>query len=268
MTAGMKDPKRIGKYTIEGRLGGHMCQVYRARDSKLGRKVAIKVLRAEADGEQRERLLAEARVSSGLRHENLIEVYDFGEEDGCLYLVMELLEGCTLRGAMKREAVGDLDRKLDIARQLASVLHYIHSKKIIHRDVKPDNIFLDESGYVKLMDFGVAKFEGLQLTGAGFTLGTPYYMAPEQVRGEPVTHLVDVYAFGITLFELLAGFRPIGGGTVDEVFDAILRDPIDAAPLRSLGVPEPVVSLIEACTAKDPSARPEALEMRLGSRAG
>ena len=253
----MSVPAQIGRYRIEGALGGNMCQVVRAVDTRLGRQVALKILSPDAGAERRERLLAEARMSSSLRHQNLVQVFDFGEEDGRMYLVMELLDGCNLRQAMASGGPSTLARKLEIARETGAALEYIHVHKIIHRDVKPENIFLDADGRVKLMDFGVAKFEGLQLTGAGFTLGTPYYMAPEQVRGENLTHLVDVYAFGITFFELLAGVRPTNGTTVERVFDEILHQPVDISPLRAAKIPEHLVHLIGRCTAKIPDLRPQ-----------
>lgn len=241
-----------------------MCSVYRARDVRFGREVAIKVLSEEADADRRERLLAEARVSSGLRHENLIQVLDFGEEQGWLYLVMELVDGRTLASALASGSVASLERKLEIAREVASVLAYIHDHRIIHRDVKPANIYLDREGRVKLMDFGIAKFEGLQLTAAGFTLGTPYYMAPEQVRGEGLTHSIDIYAFGITLYEMLTGKRPFDGPRVDQVFDAILRKPVELGPLLEVGVPAGIVELIAQCTAKAVEARPGCFREVLG----
>ena len=253
----MSVPPRIGRYRIEGPLGGNMCQVVRAVDTRLGRPVALKILSPDAGSERRERLLAEARVSSSLRHKNLVQVFDVGEEDGRMYLVMELLDGCNLRQALSEGSAGSLARKLDIACETAAALEYIHAHRIIHRDVKPENIFLDRDGHVKLMDFGVAKFEGLQLTGAGFTLGTPYYMAPEQVRGENLTHLIDVYAFGITLYEMLAGVRPTNGATVERVFDEILHEAVDMSPLRAANTPEHLITLIGRCTAKLPDLRPQ-----------
>jgi len=253
----MPVPEQLGKYRIEAVLGGHMCQVVRARDMKLGRTVALKILLPGAEAESRDRLLAEARISSRLRHQNLIQVLDFGEEDGFLFLVMELLEGSTLKQALADGRVVGLDDKLRIAREVASALAYIHANRIIHRDVKPENIYLDSTGEAKLMDFGVAKFEGLQLTAAGFTLGTPYYMAPEQVRGDAMTPLIDVYSFGITLYEMLTGIRPVNGSTVERIFDEILHDPLDVWPVRAAQCPEWLVALVERCTAKEPERRPQ-----------
>jgi eukaryotic-like serine/threonine-protein kinase len=252
----MAEIARIGKYEVESCLGGNMCQVCQARDVKLGRRVAIKLLPRDAGTDRRERLLAEARIFSNLRHPNLIHVYDFGEEDGRLYLVMDLLDGCTLREAMQRENIAQR-RIIEIARQVASALSYVHSRNIVHRDVKPDNIFVTCAGEVKLIDFGVAKFGELQVTGAGFTLGTPYYMAPEQVRGERITPLVDVYAFGITLYELLTRVRPVNGTTVDQIFDEILNRPLDPSPLAANNVPAPLAQLVQRCTAKSPGERPQ-----------
>ena len=248
---------RIGKYELLETVGGHECRVYRARDIKLGRTVAIKILPANAEAEQRERLLAEARVSSRLRHPNLIQVLDVSEENGQLFLVMELLNGCTLRDALRDGMAGGIPRKLAIAREVGSALAYIHANNIIHRDVKPENIFLETDGKTKLIDFGVAKIEGMHLTGDGFTLGTPYYMAPEQVRGEHLTPLIDVYAFGVTLYEMLTGRRAVDGKSVDQIFDSILQQPLDLDLLRSNGVGADLLELVRRCTAKRPDDRPQ-----------
>jgi serine/threonine protein kinase len=139
---------------------------------------------------------------------------------------------------------------------VARAIDYIHTRKIIHRDIKPENINLDSTGKVKLMDFGIAKSEGIALTRAGFTLGTPYYMAPEQVLGQPVTPQVDVYAFGILLFEVLTGLKPITGESVEKIFNQILYQPIDLEPLRAQNMSPLIISLIERCTAKQPVQRP------------
>ena len=232
--------------------------MYRSVDTLLGRQVAVKILTAQgvSDPEAKQRFLQEARVASNISHQNIISVYDFGEEGGKPYMVMEYLVGEILRDAMKNGHTGDLNRKLGYALQLGRALEHIHSKKIIHRDIKPENVHIDGSGKVKLMDFGIAKSEGLSLTRAGFTLGTPYYMAPEQVLGQQVTTQVDVYSFGVVLYELIVGLKPVSGETVEKIFSAILYEPLNLEPLRAANVPESVYSLISACTAKTPNERP------------
>jgi serine/threonine protein kinase len=251
-------PYRVGKYELLECLGGTDAQVYRARDRNLGRTVAFKLLSEAglADHETKARFLAEARLAGSLVHENVIAFYDYGEVDGRPFLVMEYLEGESLRHQIREGRTGDLRSKLALARQIASALAYVHSKGIIHRDVKPDNIRVDVTGRVKLVDFGIAKSDHLSLTGAGFTVGTPYYMAPEQIRGLKPTHLVDVYAFGVVLFELLSGTRPFEAPTVDGIFDLILHQPIDLEPLVQSATPAALIALVQELTDKDPSKRP------------
>ena len=235
-----------------------MSHVYRSVDTMLGRQVAVKILTAQgvSDPESKQRFLQEARVASNISHQNIISVYDFGEEAGKPYMVMEFLVGESLRDAMKNNHTGDLTRKLAYALQLGRALEHIHSKKIIHRDIKPENVHIDGAGKVKLMDFGIAKSEGMSLTRAGFTLGTPYYMAPEQVLGQQVTTQVDVYSFGVLLYEMIVGLKPVSGETVEKIFSAILYEPLNLEPLRASGAPESVYNLILACTAKKPEERP------------
>lgn len=257
----MQHPTRVGKYEIEKFLGGGMSNVYRARDTVLGRRVALKILTeaGSADEESKARFLLEARTASNIRHENIISVYDFGEDQGRPFIVMELLEGESLRAALKNGHLGDFQNRLRIALQVGRAVDHIHTKKIIHRDIKPENINLDASGKVKLMDFGIAKSEGVALTRAGFTLGTPYYMAPEQVLGQPLTPQADVYSFGIMLFELLTGTKPIKADSVETIFNRILYEPLNMEPLKALRLPPDLISLIERCTAKPPAQRPAGL---------
>jgi serine/threonine protein kinase len=257
----MDHPARVGKYQVDKYLGGGMARVYRATDTVLGRTVALKILTeaGRADQEAKARFFQEARVASNVSHENIISIYDFGEDQGCPFIVMEFVEGESLRAAIKGGRTGDFSRRMQIAIRIGRALDHIHSKKIIHRDVKPENVHIDRSGKVKMMDFGIAKPEGVALTRAGFTLGTPYYMAPEQVLGRTVTPETDVYAFGLVVFELLTGQRAIEGGKVDQIFEQILYKHVDLQPLRDLRVPSQLIELVERCISKQPAQRPSSL---------
>lgn len=250
-------PSRIGKYELTEFLGGGMAQVYRAHDTVLGRIVALKILSESGnhDPEVRARFLQEAKMASSVAHDNIIAVYDFGEEQGRPYMVMEFLVGKSLREAIQDGETGDLQGKLIIALQIAAALSYIHAREIVHRDVKPDNIHIDATGKVKLMDFGIAKAQGSSLTRAGFTLGTPYYMAPEQVMGQQITPLVDIYAFGILLFELFSGAKPITERNVQQIFQKILHEPINLEPLRQRETPPEVIAIVQRCTMKNSAER-------------
>ena len=259
----MEHPSRVGKYEVEKFLGGGMARVYRARDSILGRPVAIKMLAgaSAADAEAKARFLQEARLASTTAHENIIAVYDFGEDRGRPYMVMELLEGESLRDAIRGRRTGDVARKLRIALQVARAIGHIHSKKIVHRDIKPENIHLDPIGRAKLMDFGIAKAENIPVTPDGFTLGTPYYMSPEQVLGQDVTTQADVYSFGVLAYELFTGIKPIQGATVEKLFDQILHEPPNLEPLHEALVPPAAIDLIGKCLAKQPAERPRGFEI-------
>src|SRR3954454_19046825 len=256
----MELPARIGKYELEEFLGGGMSHVYRAKDTVIGRTVAVKILTEQgcADEDVKARFLAEARMAGSLTHDNVLGIYDFGEDDQRRpFMVMEFLRGEDLRHAMRNGHTGDLRTKLKIASQVSRALAYVHTQKIIHRDLKPENIHINTAGVVKLIDFGIAKTEGLQMTRAGYVLGTPFYMAPEQVTGQNITGQVDVYAFGVLLFELLTGRKPMQAENVERIFYFILNEPLNLEPLRQSGAPQAVVDLVEQCTAKKPEARPQ-----------
>ena len=139
---------------------------------------------------------------------------------------------------------------------LGRALDHIHSKQIVHRDIKPENVNVDTSGRVKLMDFGIAKAQNMKLTRAGFTLGTPYYMAPEQVMGQPVTPQTDVYSFGVMMYEMLAGAKPFQGEGYEKIFQQTLHEQPSPEPLKAANVPQPVIQLVMRLLAKQPSQRP------------
>jgi len=256
----MELPARIGKYELQEYLGGGMSGVYRAVDTLIGRTVAVKILTDQGcqDADTKARFLAEARMAGNITHDNILSIYDFGVDDQHRpFMVMEFLRGQDLRKAIKEGTTGDVQSRLRIALQTARALRYIHTQRIIHRDVKPENIHITPEGVVKLMDFGIAKTEGLQMTRAGLVLGTPYYMAPEQIRGHDIDQCVDIYAFGILLFELMTGKRPIEGEVVERIFYSILNEPLNLDPLRMTDTPASICDLVARCTAKNPGERPQ-----------
>lgn len=254
----MQLPVRFGKYELTHYLGGGMSRVYKARDTVLGRTVAVKILTPEgiADQDTRTRFLQEAKVSAALVHDHIIRIFDYGEEQGYPFIVMEFLVGSDLKGAIRDNKLGDEANRLRIAIEGAKALQFTHENRLIHRDIKPDNLHVDEKGRVRLMDFGIAKTEDVSLTKTGFQVGTPFYMAPEQVNGDKATERTDVYAYGMVLYEMWTGMRAIQGTTIQSIFAAILHQPIDLEKLREKQAPEGIISLVERMTAKDPMARP------------
>jgi eukaryotic-like serine/threonine-protein kinase len=254
-------PSILGKYELLDFLGGGMSHVYRARDTMIGRIVVVKILTAQADDEAKARFLHEARIAGNFQHENIVSVFDYGEHDGLPFLVMEFLKGEDLRAALRKGHAGTLANRLRIAADVASALHYVHEGGIVHRDIKPENIHIDPNGRVKLMDFGIAKTADLSLTRTGMAMGTPYYMAPEQVSGRETTPLMDVYAFGMLFYELLTGERGVTGQTMEQVFFQILSQPLDVSKMENAGVPPAIRDLVMKCTAKDAADRPASLQI-------
>ena len=251
-------PATIGKYELLEYLGGGMSHVYRARDTMIERAVVVKILTDNScqDAEAKARFLQEAKLAGGFQHENIVSVYDYGEYHGKPYIVMEYLQGEDLREAIRGSRLGGMNDRLRIALSIANALDYVHGRAIVHRDIKPENIHIDPKGRVKLMDFGIAKTADLSLTRTGMAMGTPYYMAPEQISGGAASHLVDIYAYGLLLFELLTGVRGVRGETMEQVFFQILNQTVDVAAMENAGVPTPVRDLVMRCTAKKPEDRP------------
>jgi serine/threonine protein kinase len=260
---------RLGPFEILSALGaGGMGEVYRARDTKLGRDVAVKVLPAElaTSPEALARFEREARAVAQLSHPSILAIFDFGRHEETAYAVMELLEGETLRARLQHGALG-ARKAVELAMQVAEGLAAAHEKGIVHRDLKPENIFVTSDGRAKLLDFGLAKRTGsvsvpglametaTQHTGLGTVLGTAGYMSPEQVRGETVDHRSDIFSFGAVLYEMLTGRRAFGRETAAESMTAILKeDPPEIAP--SGAVPSPALQrIVHHCLEKKPGER-------------
>ena len=261
---------RLGPYEILAPLGvGGMGEVYRARDTKLGRDAAIKVLLSEvsADAERRLRFEQEARSASALNHPNIITVYDIDSSDSNLYIAMELVEGRTLREMLSAELL-PAKKMLDIAVQVADGLAKAHAAGIVHRDLKPENLMISKDGFVKILDFGLAKLvepaaeEGSVLptvvapgTLPGTVMGTVGYMSPEQASGEPVDYRSDQFAFGSILYEMATGRRAFQRKTGAETLAAIIRE--EPEPIGQLNpkAPAPVRWIIERCLVKEPEER-------------
>ena len=225
--------ERYGRFRVTGRIGeGGMGVVYAAHDEQLDRPVAIKTWRSQADASARDRLVREARAAASVSHPNICQLYDLGEQDGEVYIAMELLDGEPLSARIARGSLS-VSEASQIELPILAALEALHRRGVVHHDLKPSNIFLTPFG-VKLVDFGLARsVTGTQadsptlgLTMPGTIMGTPQYLAPEQLRGEPVDHRADLFAAGAVLYEMLTGQPPFGAGarTLAQVFNAILSD--------------------------------------------
>src|SRR5437867_1935882 len=239
-----------------------MGEVYRARDTKLDRDIALKILPPDvASAEALRRFEQEARAASSLNHPNIVAIYDVGRSESIAYIAMELIEGQTLRGLM---AGGPMQVKeaLRIASKVADVLATAHERGVIHRDLKPENVMISREGYVKLLDFGLAKVrlsiasgdrtQPLTHTTAGHVFGTASYMSPEQAAGRAVDFRSDQFSLGIIFYEMLVGKRPFDRASNAETLTAIIRE--DAPPLTNAGdgANRDLQQVIRRCMAKSP----------------
>ena len=257
---------RLGPYEVVAPLGaGGMGEVFRGRDSRLQRDVAIKVLphAVATDPDRRARFEREARAVAALSHPNILAIFDVGVENGVAYAVTELLEGATVRVRLEDGAL-PVRKAIDIAAQIARGLAAAHDKGIVHRDLKPENLFLLDDGRVKILDFGLAHtahagsqggVETFAITDPGTALGTVGYMAPEQIRGQPVDAGADLFAFGAVLYELLSGRRAFQRETAAETMTAILKE--DPPPLVDARGPLPpaIERIVLHCLEKNPAER-------------
>ena len=248
---------QFGKYKIVEKLGqGAMGEVFRAHDPILKRDVAIKIVagKLSADKVARERFLREAQSASQLTHSNIVTVYDYGEEQGTAFMVMELLGGHDLREVIEKRLIKGFDEKLAIMEQVLDGLAFAHSRGVVHRDIKPGNVHVLPNGQAKLMDFGLAR-QAQDGATTGVIMGTPFYISPEQAQGESATARSDVFAAGAMFYELLSGKRPFGGQTIPAVLYAVTQ--VEPEPLARLvvGIPEGVATLVARALSKAPQAR-------------
>jgi serine/threonine-protein kinase len=259
----MKDapiPDSIGRYQILQRVGaGGMGVLYRGFDPKLDREVAIKVILTDfsEDAEQmRPRFYREAKATARLQHRNIVTVFEFVEDQNQPHIVMEFLRGVPLAKRMAAAPPLTLDDRLDIVAQLCAGLGYAHQQGVVHRDVKPANVFLLEDGTVKLLDFGIAKLTTSTLTRQGDVLGSASYMSPEQVSGsDSVDGRADVWSTGVVMYELLAGRKPFEGETPTNVIVKILKE--DPTPIENIvpNLPKQLISVVHRALQKDPTKR-------------
>lgn len=246
-----------GRYELSSRIAiGGMGEVWRASDSIIGRTVAIKILKDEYMGDPGflERFRAEARHAALVNHEGIANVFDYGEEQGSAYIVMELVPGEPLSAIIEGEGRLPADRVLGIVAQTATALQAAHDAGLVHRDIKPGNLLITPEGRVKITDFGIARIaDQVPLTATGQVMGTVQYLAPEQASGHTATPATDIYSLGVVAYECLAGKRPFTGESQVAIAMAQIND---APPPLPADVPEPVQRLVLACLAKDPSDRP------------
>ena len=251
-----------GRFKLTDRIAiGGMGEVWKAMDQVLGREVAIKILKEEYTGDPNflDRFRAEARHTALLNHDGLANVFDYGEEGGSAYLVMELVPGQPLSTIIEREQILSPDRALSIVGQTATALSVAHRQGLVHRDVKPGNLLILPDGRVKITDFGIARLaDQVPLTATGQVMGTAQYLAPEQATGQAATGSSDIYALGVIGYELLAGRRPFSG---ESQIAIALAQVNDAPPPLPETIPLPVRALIASMLAKDPADRPADAEL-------
>ncbi|MCB1909290.1 MAG: serine/threonine protein kinase [Rhodocyclaceae bacterium] len=257
-------PAHVGRYRVTGMLGkGAMGTVYRAEDPLIERDVAIKVLSLDLSPEARatfrEHFFSEGKSAGGLNHPNIVTVYDIGESQGVPYIAMEFVEGLSLRESLDLGTVMPVRRVVDIGLAMCRGLDFAHSRGVIHRDIKPANVMLSRNGLVKIMDFGIASSRASlspeQTLPRGHVLGSPKYMAPEQLMGGVADVRSDLFSLAVTLYELLVGRNPFEADSIGEVVDKVLK--LEAPTARELNpdVPRELDLLLLRAMQKDPARR-------------
>ena len=272
MDSPLSSGTKLGRYEIRSKIGaGGMGEVYLAHDTELERDVALKILAAEvaADQQRMQRFIQEAKTASALNHPNIITIYEVGQAEGQRFIATEYIKGETLRQRLRREPLS-LRECFEVAVQVAAALSAAHEAKVVHRDIKPENIMLRPDGFVKVLDFGLAKLTErtttpsldsnvatrVQInTAPGMVMGTAHYMSPEQARGKEVDLRTDIWSFGVVLYEMIAGRLPFTGETTSDVIAAILKT--EPAPLKQIATetPEELQRIVAKCLRSDREVR-------------
>lgn len=249
------------RYKIIKSIGeGGMANVYLAFDTILEREVAVKILRGDLAEDEKfvRRFQREANSASSLKHPNIVEVYDVGEDDGKYFIVMEYINGKTLKSLIKKRGILTLEEVIDIMLQLTSAVSCAHDSYIIHRDIKPQNVMILEDGRVKITDFGIAMaLNNNELTQTNSVMGSVHYLPPEQANGSGSTIKSDIYSLGILMFELLTGKLPFKGENAVEIAIKQMREPIPSVRNISPDIPQSVENVVLKACAKNPKNRYE-----------
>lgn len=249
------------RYEILRSIGeGGMANVYLGHDKILDRNVAIKILRGDLSNDEKfvRRFQREALSASSLAHPNIVEMYDVGEDDGLYYIVMEYIEGKTLKQLLKKRGTLTLSEALDIMLQLTDGMAHAHDSYIIHRDLKPQNIMIKDDGQIKITDFGIAMaLNSTQLTQTNSVMGSVHYLPPEQASGKGCTTKSDIYSMGIIFYELLSGSLPFKGENAVEIALKHMRDPLPSLRDENPAIPQSIENVILRATAKNPKNRYE-----------
>ena len=260
------EPSKVGKYDITAKIGqGAMGEVFKAHDPILNRFVAIKTMTAAigADDELRKRFLREAQSAARLNHPNIITLFDFGEDQGKIYMAMELLEGSDLKDLIAAQNTGSLEDKLGLMEQICDGLAFAHMQEVVHRDLKPANIHVQPNGQVKIMDFGLARLGTSEMTRTGMVMGTPHYMSPEQVKGKRADFRSDIFSLGAVFYELLTGHKPFDAESLHAVLFQVMEHQPEDVRHWSPEVPNILVQVVDKALSKDPDQRyPHAGDMR------
>jgi serine/threonine protein kinase len=266
-------PKEIGRYRVERLIGGGaMGMIYAAHDPVIDRKVAIKLIRADLLGGDDKadyvaRFQREARTAGRCTHPNIVAIYDFAVHEGNPFLAMEYVEAGNLGQALAASGRLPAPEAMAVTGQVLDALACAHGLGIVHRDVKPANILLLANGHVKMTDFGIARFDNVELTQTGSVIGTPSYMSPEQIRGETVDARSDLFSTGVVLYEMLSGERPFPGRNIAEITHRLLTGPLPDIRAKVAGVPASLAAVIERALAKSPADRfASAADMALAVR--